>query len=87
MGGSRGARKYGSHQCREGSFTGKTACGQRFSHRGAQDQEQQMFPVRQPWLCKALGAFLSPISLHVCINAVDVCYLLQEGARSSREQP
>lgn len=75
-------------------FYRETPRGQRFSHRGAQDQKQQMFPVRQPWLCKALGAFLSPISVHACINTVDVCYLLQqrrldwkECARSPRDQP
>lgn len=37
-----------------------------------------MFPVRQPWLCKALGAFLYPISANAFINTVDICYLLQQ---------
>lgn len=37
-----------------------------------------MFPVRQPWLCKALGAFLYPISANAFINTVDVCNLLQQ---------
>lgn len=39
-----------------------------------------MFPVRQPWLCKALGAFLYPISANAFINTADVCYLLQQHA-------
>lgn len=78
VGRSGGACKSGSNQCREASFTGKHLVGRRFSHRGAQDQEQQMFPVRQPWLCKALGAFLSPISPHACINTVDACCLLHQ---------
>lgn len=36
-----------------------------------------MFPVRQPWLCKALGAFLYPISGNAFINKLDICSQLQ----------
>lgn len=48
------------------------------SCRGVQNQKQQMFPVRQPWLCKALGALLYPISASAFINTVGICYLLQQ---------
>lgn len=45
-----------------------------FSCCRARHHRQQMFPVRQHWLCKALGAFLYPISGNTfIINPLDIC--------------